>query len=130
MSSKDPVGETGLGKPIYISDDQFEETVLQAETPVVVDFYASWCGPCRNIAPSLDRLAKEFAGKVVVAKVDIDKNRQWARKYGIQAIPSLVFVHRGKIVKRTTGGLSAGKLQGEFEVFLKETEAATPTDQK
>jgi thioredoxin 1 len=89
--------------PITVTDSTFEALVLKSQVPVLVDFWADWCGPCKMVAPILDRLAKEFKGKVRIAKVDVDRNPMLSSQFRIQSIPSLMFVKNGKIV-----GLSAG----------------------
>lgn len=95
-----------MNKPIHINDNEFENTVLKSTTPVVVDFWAPWCQPCRMIAPVLENLAAEYADKVTIAKVDTDKNPEWAMKYGVQGIPTLLFIKDG-LVKDTIVGVAA-----------------------
>ena len=73
-------------EPIHVTDQAFEETILKAELPVIVDFWAPWCGPCKMVAPILDKLAKEYAGKVLITKVNTDENPEWAGKFGVQGI--------------------------------------------
>ena len=82
-------------EPIHVNDDAFEQTVMQAELPVIVDFWAPWCGPCKMVAPILDKLAKEYEGKAVIAKVNTDENPEWAQKFGVQGIPTMLFVSEG-----------------------------------
>src|SRR4030067_918664 len=91
-------------EPVHVTDDAFEKTVLQSQVPVIVDFWAPWCGPCKMVAPILDKLAKENAGKLIVAKVNTDENPEWASKFGVQGIPTMLFVSNGKIVHRQVGG--------------------------
>ncbi len=88
---------------IEATDANFESEVLQSDTPVVVDFWAPWCGPCKQIAPILDQLAGEFKGRVRVAKVDVDRNRMVANAYAIQSIPTLIAVRNGEVVGRVMG---------------------------
>ena len=88
---------------IEATDANFESEVLQSDTPVVVDFWAPWCGPCKQIAPILDQLADEFKGRVRVAKVDVDRNRMVANAYAIQSIPTLIAVRNGEVVGRVMG---------------------------
>ena len=80
-----------MSKPIATTDDTFDAEVLQSDIPVVVDFWATWCGPCKMIAPILDEVAAEMDGKVKVVKVDVDQNNQTAGKYNIMSVPSLLF---------------------------------------
>jgi thioredoxin len=76
-----------MNEPVHVTDAAFERVVLQSTLPVVVDFWAPWCGPCRMVAPTLDKLAKEYAGKLIIAKVNTDENSDWAMKYGVQESP-------------------------------------------
>lgn len=85
-----------IDEPIHVTDAAFEKTVLNSTIPVIVDFWAPWCGPCKMIAPTLEKIAKENAGKVIVAKVNTDENPEWAMKYGVQGIPTMLFVSGGK----------------------------------
>jgi thioredoxin 1 len=85
------------------TDANFKTEVLDSSVPVLVDFWAEWCGPCRMLAPAIDQLAEEFAGKVKVGKVDTDSNQNTAVQYGIMAIPTVIFFKGGKEVKRIAG---------------------------
>lgn len=105
-------------EPINITDAAFEKTVLQSEVPVIVDFWAPWCGPCKMVAPILDKLAKEYEGKVLIAKVNTDENPEWMMKYGIQGIPTMLFVAGGKIVHRQVGALPERMLRDTVTQFL------------
>lgn len=88
---------------LYITDNEFEEKVIKAGTPVLVDFWAEWCAPCRAIAPLLDSLADEFAGKVTVAKVDVDSNQKYAGEFGVRGIPTLIMFNGGEKVDMVVG---------------------------
>ena len=107
-----------ISEPIKVTDAEFEEQVLNNELPVVVDFWAPWCGPCRMVAPILDTLAKEYAGKVVIAKVNTDEDQQFAQQYGVQGIPTMIFVAGGKLVHRQVGALPEPVLRDLFEQFI------------
>jgi thioredoxin 1 len=92
------------GNITEITDDTFDSLVTNAGKPALVDFWAVWCGPCKMIAPHVEAIANELAGRAVVAKVDVDKCRQTAIKFGIQSIPTLLFFKGGKVVDRLVGG--------------------------
>lgn len=95
---------------IHIDDADFEEKVLKAEGTVLVDFWAEWCGPCRQIAPVLDEIAAEREGKVTIAKVNIDKNPGTPQKYGVRGIPTLIMFKNGEAVSTKVGSLPKSKL--------------------
>jgi thioredoxin 1 len=94
----------------YVSDATFELEVLQSTTPVLVDYWAEWCGPCKMIAPILDDLAKEYAGKIKVAKLNIDENQATPPKYGIRGIPTLMLFKNGNVEATKVGALSKSQL--------------------
>jgi thioredoxin 1 len=107
-----------ISEPIHVTDTAFEKSVLQSDLPVIVDFWAPWCGPCRMVAPTLDKLAKEYAGKLVIAKVNTDENPEWAGKYGVQGIPTMLLVAQGKIVHRQVGALPEPMLREVIGQFM------------
>jgi thioredoxin 1 len=107
-----------IEEPIHVTDASFEKSVLQSPLPVVVDFWAPWCAPCRMVAPTLEKIARENAGKLVVAKVDTDENPEWAGKYGVQGIPTILFVSEGKVVHRQVGALPEGMLRDAIAQFM------------
>jgi thioredoxin 1 len=107
-----------IDEPIHVTDTAFEKTVLNSPVPVIVDFWAPWCGPCKMVAPVLEKIAKEQAGKVIVAKVNTDENPEWAMKYGVQGIPTMLFVAGGKIVHRQVGALPEPILRMIVTQFL------------
>ncbi len=107
-----------MSEPIHVNDAAFDKVVLQSDLPVIVDFWAPWCGPCRMVAPTLEKLAKEYEGKLVVAKVNTDEDQQWAIKYGVQGIPTMLFVSGGKIVHRQVGALPEKMLRDVVNQFL------------
>ena len=96
---------------LQVSDDSFETDVLKAEAPVLVDFWAEWCGPCKMIAPILDDVATEYAGKVTVAKVNIDQNPHTPPKFGIRGIPTLLLFKNGQVAATKVGALSKTQLK-------------------
>ncbi len=105
-------------EPIHVTDATFEKTVLQNPLPVIVDFWAPWCGPCKAIAPLLDKALKENVGKFIIAKVNTDENAEWAGKYGVQGIPTLLFMFNGKILHRQVGVLPERMLREAITQFL------------
>lgn len=113
-------------EPIHVTDAAFEATVLRNPLPVIVDFWAPWCGPCKMIAPVLDKIAKEKAGKLVVAKVNTDENPEWAMQYGVQGIPTLLFMYGGKVIHRQVGALPERILREVVEQFLEVTSQPAP----
>jgi thioredoxin 1 len=103
--------EVKMNEPIHVNDANFEQVVIKSAIPVVVDFWAPWCGPCRMVAPSLETLAREFDGKVLITKVNTDENPQWASGLGVQGIPTMIFFHEGKIVHQQVGALPLAPLR-------------------
>lgn len=109
-------------EPLNVTDEAFEQVVLQNDKPVVVDFWAPWCGPCKMVAPVLDKLAAEHGENLVIAKVNTDDHPMWAQKYQVQGIPTMLFVHDGKVVHRQTGALPEGPLRQVVNHFLEAVE--------
>lgn len=107
-----------IDEPIHVTDSAFEKTVLQANLPVIVDFWAPWCGPCKMVAPTLDKLAKENAGALLVTKVNTDENPEWAMKFQVQGIPTMLFVANGKVVHRQVGAMPEPMLREVVNEFL------------
>jgi thioredoxin 1 len=97
-------------KILYLTDDTFEEEVLKSSAPVLVDYWAEWCGPCKMIAPILDEIASEYNGKIKVAKLNIDDNPQTPPKYGIRGIPTLMLFKNGNVEATKVGALSKSQL--------------------
>ncbi|HDU7919050.1 MULTISPECIES: thioredoxin TrxA [Serratia] len=98
-------------KIIHLTDSSFESDVLKAEGPILVDFWAEWCGPCKMIAPILDEIAEEFEGKLTITKLNIDQNPATAPKYGIRGIPTLLLFKNGEVAATKVGALSKGQLK-------------------
>lgn len=111
-------------EPVHVTDEAFDRTVLQSTIPAIVDFWAPWCGPCRMVAPTLDKLAKEYSGKLLVAKVNTDENPEWAQKFGVQGIPTMLFVSGGKVIHRQVGALPEPMLREVVAQFLEVVEQA------
>jgi thioredoxin 1 len=107
-----------INEPIHVTDAAFEKTVLESSLPVIVDFWAPWCGPCKMVAPVLDKLAKEFAGQLLVAKVNTDENPEWAMQYGVQGIPTMLLIYDGKVVNRQVGALPEPMLRDIVDEFM------------
>ncbi len=95
---------------IEVSDSSFEEDVLKASAPVIVDFWAEWCGPCKQIAPALEEMASEMEGKVTIAKVNIDENPETPSKYGVRGIPTLMLFKDGQLAATKVGAVPKGQL--------------------
>jgi len=100
---------------IPLTQENFDQQVLQSSTPVLVDFWAEWCGPCKMIAPLLDELADEYDGKVKIGKVNIDEQQALATKYGIRAIPTLLLINKGEVAEQMVGAKSKPALKPRLD---------------
>ena len=107
-----------MAGPIDVTDNTWEDEVLNSDLPILVDFWAEWCGPCKMIAPAVHDLAEEYTGKLNVAKVDIDNSPEIATKYGIRSIPALIFFRDGKPVDQVIGALPKGALKKKIVSVL------------
>jgi len=102
----------------HFTDHSFKKEVLDSELPVLIDFWASWCGPCKMIAPLIDELAKEYAGKMKIGKIDVDANPKVATEYGVMSIPTIIFFKKGKIMGQLVGAASKSDLKRKIEENL------------
>ncbi|MDP3013503.1 MAG: thioredoxin [Candidatus Subteraquimicrobiales bacterium] len=107
------------GKTIELTKENFESEVLKSNLPVLIDFWAAWCGPCRILAPVLKEFAEEQSNKIKVAKVNVDENQELAVKYSIMSIPTLLFFKDGEIQKKLVGAVSKKNLETELAEWLK-----------
>jgi thioredoxin 1 len=112
-------GPVGSDAPLHVTDATFARDVLGAPLPVMVDFWAEWCGPCRMIAPALEKLAREYAGRVRIAKLNVDENQRTSMEYKVQGIPTLLLVKNGKIIDRVVGALPEPQLRQQVERLLR-----------
>lgn len=94
-----------------ITDSNFEKLVLESSIPVIIDFWAPWCGPCRAMGPVIDELAEEYKGKALIAKMNVDENQATPGKYGIRAIPTIILFKNGEVVEQITGAVSKASLK-------------------
>ena len=107
-----------MSKPIAVDDSNFDQMVLQADIPVLVDFWAAWCGPCRMVAPVVEELAQEYEGKISFAKVDVDQNPKTASRYGIMSIPTLLLFKKGEPVSHIVGFRPKAELKQSLDATI------------
>lgn len=105
--------------PIHVTDDTFDSEVLQSDTPVITDFWAEWCSPCKMIAPILNDIAQERDGELTIAKLDVDENPNTAMRYGVRSIPTLILFKNGQEAARLVGAMSKERLLAQLEPHLK-----------
>jgi thioredoxin 1 len=104
---------------LELTDSNFEEVVLKSDKPVLVDFWAEWCGPCRMVAPIVNELAADYEGRAVVGKVDVDSNPEVAQKFGIRNIPTILFFKNGEVADKQVGAVPKSMLVSKIENLLK-----------
>jgi thioredoxin 1 len=107
-----------MAKPINVTDASFEEVVINSDKPVLVDFWAAWCGPCRAIAPVIEELAGELEGSAVITKLDVDANPDTSMKYGVMSIPTLLIFKNGKVVDKHIGLAPKGVIANKLSAHL------------
>ena len=107
-----------MGQDVTVTSDNFESEVLQSETPVVVDFWADWCGPCKMIAPALEELSKDYAGKIKIAKVNVDDAGDLAMKFNVVSIPTLLLFKDGAVVSQQVGAIPKTKIEDMFKEIV------------
>lgn len=106
------------GNILQVTDDNFDAEILKSDVPALVDFWAAWCGPCRAIAPVIEELSEEYAGKVKVAKLNVDESPKTPGEYGIRAIPTLIMFKDGKVVDQITGAVSKSHIEQGLQKLL------------
>lgn len=107
-----------MSHPVVLNDDSFETEVIKSEVPVMVDFWATWCAPCRMIAPVVEEMAREYEGKAKICKIDVDANPMVASKYGIMSIPSILFFKGGKLVDKVVGAVPKNQLVSRLNTTM------------
>ncbi len=107
-----------MAKPIEITDATFEKEVISSDLPVLIDFWAVWCGPCKMVAPVVEEIAAEYDGKLKVGKIDVDAHKQAAIKYGIRSIPTLMLFKDGKVVQQIIGALPKNQFEEKIKSFI------------
>ena len=107
-----------MAKPIEVNDTTFQSTVIESALPVIVDFWAVWCPPCKMIAPIIEQIADDYAGKAVVCKVNVDENQTLAQKYGIRSIPTILFFKGGEIKDQVVGALPKDQFTSRLDALI------------
>jgi thioredoxin 1 len=114
------------GKALEVTDGNFHDLIMNAAVPALVDFWAVWCGPCRTVAPIIEELAEEYAGRAVIGKMDVDQNKEIATELGIQAIPTLLIVKGGQIADRIVGVVDKKSLRARLDATVESPPPAFP----
>jgi thioredoxin 1 len=107
-----------MAKPVHVTDSTFDAEVFKSDVPVLTDFWAEWCGPCKMIAPILEEIAEEFDGQIKIAKVDVDAHNQMAMQFGVQSIPTMILFKNGQPVERLVGAMPKERLLSRIEPHL------------
>lgn len=107
-----------MSHPVTLTDENFESEVLKSDKPVLVDFWAEWCGPCKMIAPAIVELASEYEGKAKIAKLDVDNNQIIAGKFNIRSIPTLLIFKRGRVVEQIVGAVPKQRIREKLDAAL------------
>jgi thioredoxin 1 len=107
-----------MGVILEVSDDSFDSEIVKSDLPAIVDFWAEWCGPCKRVGPIMEELAREYDGKIKMAKMDVDNNRQTPAKYGIRNIPTLILFKGGEVVNIIIGALPKSSIEDELKKLL------------
>lgn len=107
-----------MANPLHVTDDNFEAEVLKSDSTVLVDFWATWCGPCRMIAPHIEQLANEYEGKAKICKCDVDSSQNVAMTYGIRSIPTLLIFKGGNVVDTVVGALPKNQIEDRLKAHL------------
>lgn len=103
---------------VEITDANFDEVVLKSDKPVVVDFWAAWCGPCKMVGPIIDELHNEYEGKAIIGKVDVDQNPSVSAKFGVRNIPTILFVKNGEVVDKSVGAVPKAQLASKLDAMM------------
>jgi len=103
---------------LHVSDADFDKEIVQADMPAMVDFWAEWCGPCKMVGPTVEALAKEYEGKIKIAKMDVDENRETPAKFGIRSIPTLILFKEGKVAHTIVGAMPKADIEKELRKLL------------